>query len=392
MAGPTFQAQNRGMLTPAPPGFLVSHTVAAAASTEFIPQDFNGHTSRVHTEPSRHQPPPSKGASVVTLAASVKPCPAPALQTASIPIAQPSLAPPPAPSTSRVILQPPLFRRAALQQRPAHAAMVRERSGSPPPPQTGRPSMRGRAGPPQVVRQESGSLRGSKAAVVKPPMVNTPGYGYPPSSAPASAHYSSAQVQVARAAGPPAAAPPFSATRQAASRCASPWAVTDRATFSVPQSRPAQTVRATQWATPRQRLSPDSQAVGSRPSIWVPLVESTHRLPNVSSGFVPGPCATPAVPPPWPPPRAPMVEVKVAPRAPSPERAPLRPSEVKLREWLATIPRSQYDPRGWDDAQILSMADFAEEQVSELEDVSAEEIYRRYVMYQVDLADASSAS
>jgi len=55
--------------------------------------------------------------------------------------------------------------------------------------------------------------------------------------------------------------------------------------------------------------------------------------------------------------------------------------ENKLRHWLSTFGSD----RSWDDDQILSIAQFAER--SSLEDLPADDIYRQYVLYQVDLAD-----
>jgi len=62
-------------------------------------------------------------------------------------------------------------------------------------------------------------------------------------------------------------------------------------------------------------------------------------------------------------------------------------TEGKVRAWLATIPMSDGNDRDWDDAQVLNLVQFAQEYgVGHL---PAEEIYRLYVMRQVELADSS---
>lgn len=59
--------------------------------------------------------------------------------------------------------------------------------------------------------------------------------------------------------------------------------------------------------------------------------------------------------------------------------------EEKLLCWLATIP----DPgRQWDDGQISKIAMFAQD--SNVNHFPAEEIYRRYVVFQVEEADGIS--
>lgn len=61
-------------------------------------------------------------------------------------------------------------------------------------------------------------------------------------------------------------------------------------------------------------------------------------------------------------------------------------TESKVREWLAAIPRSVSEvERDWDDTQILKIVQFAQE--CGLEELPVEEIYRQYVMHQVNLAD-----
>lgn len=59
-------------------------------------------------------------------------------------------------------------------------------------------------------------------------------------------------------------------------------------------------------------------------------------------------------------------------------------AEAKLRRWLDTIPIGNGADRGWDDAQILEIAEFAQDQ--QLEHLAAEDIYKRYVEHQVECA------
>lgn len=59
---------------------------------------------------------------------------------------------------------------------------------------------------------------------------------------------------------------------------------------------------------------------------------------------------------------------------------------MKIRQWLSTIPIGNGSERGWDDAQILEIANFAE--MRGIENVSAEEMYKRYVEHQVSQAEA----
>lgn len=63
-------------------------------------------------------------------------------------------------------------------------------------------------------------------------------------------------------------------------------------------------------------------------------------------------------------------------------------TEGKVRSWLATIPMSPDGlEREWDDVQISNLVRFAQDW--RLEDMPAEEIYKRYVMHQVELAENS---
>lgn len=56
--------------------------------------------------------------------------------------------------------------------------------------------------------------------------------------------------------------------------------------------------------------------------------------------------------------------------------------DSKTRRWLDTIPIG--DDRSWDDAQIAGLVDFAVDR--HLEHLPAEDIYKRYVEYQVESA------
>lgn len=65
--------------------------------------------------------------------------------------------------------------------------------------------------------------------------------------------------------------------------------------------------------------------------------------------------------------------------------------EIKVRNWLATIPMSPDGlEREWDDVQISNLVRFAEDWG--LEHMPAEEIYKRYVMHQVELAELADNS
>lgn len=83
----------------------------------------------------------------------------------------------------------------------------------------------------------------------------------------------------------------------------------------------------------------------------------------------------------------PMPPVPFPPAGPwMPPSGQVRRNSVnqKIREWLKTIPIGNGAERGWDDAQIAQIAEFAQEQ--HLEHLEVEDIYRRYVDHQVDLA------
>lgn len=74
-------------------------------------------------------------------------------------------------------------------------------------------------------------------------------------------------------------------------------------------------------------------------------------------------------------------------RPPRGESKARRPDvEEKLHQWLATVPSADRGYRAWDEEQILDIARFAQE--SSAAHLSAEEIYRRYVVHQVEVADA----
>lgn len=71
----------------------------------------------------------------------------------------------------------------------------------------------------------------------------------------------------------------------------------------------------------------------------------------------------------------------------------LKPAEVdgidtKLKQWLSTIPIGNGEERGWDEDQVAEIAAFARSASGGgLEHASAEEIYRRYVEHQVEVAE-----
>lgn len=59
--------------------------------------------------------------------------------------------------------------------------------------------------------------------------------------------------------------------------------------------------------------------------------------------------------------------------------------EDKIRRWLSGIPIGEGADRGWDEGQIADIADFARSH--RLEDASAEEMYKRFVEWQVEKAE-----
>lgn len=62
--------------------------------------------------------------------------------------------------------------------------------------------------------------------------------------------------------------------------------------------------------------------------------------------------------------------------------------EGKLWSWLDTIPIGNGEERGWDEDDVKKIAAFATE--ASLQDLDAEDVYRRYVEHQVALAEAGS--
>eukprot|EP00439_Symbiodinium_sp_Y106_P066796 s2133_g10.t4 len=71
-----------------------------------------------------------------------------------------------------------------------------------------------------------------------------------------------------------------------------------------------------------------------------------------------------------------------------PPKLPVQEAEGKIRQWLDTIPIGNGAERGWDDAQIREIAEFAASQQN-LQHLSAEQLYQRYVEHQVAQAEAS---
>lgn len=64
--------------------------------------------------------------------------------------------------------------------------------------------------------------------------------------------------------------------------------------------------------------------------------------------------------------------------------------EGKIRQWLRTIAIGNGAERGWDDSQIAEIAEFAEGK--HLENLEAEDIYKRFVEYQVERAEEEAAA
>lgn len=63
--------------------------------------------------------------------------------------------------------------------------------------------------------------------------------------------------------------------------------------------------------------------------------------------------------------------------------------DAKIRRWLKTIPIGNGSDRGWDDAQIMEIAEFAQDK--HLEHLAAEDIYKKYVEHQVESATANES-
>jgi len=61
---------------------------------------------------------------------------------------------------------------------------------------------------------------------------------------------------------------------------------------------------------------------------------------------------------------------------------------AKIRNWLEGIPIGNGADRGWDDAQIVEIAEFAQDY--KVDHFPAEEIYRRYVQNKVEGAEKAS--
>lgn len=64
--------------------------------------------------------------------------------------------------------------------------------------------------------------------------------------------------------------------------------------------------------------------------------------------------------------------------------------DSKIRRWLSTIPIGNGANRGWDDAQITEIAEFAQDK--HLEHLAAEDIYKKYVEHQVAAAETAGAN
>lgn len=116
---------------------------------------------------------------------------------------------------------------------------------------------------------------------------------------------------------------------------------------------------------------------------------------------------TPATPAPPAPPACIAVAVQQLPAGPLPSMSPLASREAerpqsfhiaspfncasgvgtmdqKLRQWLRTIPIGRGEQRGWDDAQIADICEFARSR--QLEHLAAEAVYKHYVEHLVERA------
>lgn len=61
-----------------------------------------------------------------------------------------------------------------------------------------------------------------------------------------------------------------------------------------------------------------------------------------------------------------------------------------MRGWVAGIDKENGSGRGWNEKQIREIIDFANMRKSEFRsNVTGEEIYEKYVNYQIELAEAN---
>eukprot|EP00927_Polykrikos_kofoidii_P067691 TRINITY_DN63140_c0_g1_i1.p1 TRINITY_DN63140_c0_g1~~TRINITY_DN63140_c0_g1_i1.p1 ORF type:complete len:351 (-),score=39.52 TRINITY_DN63140_c0_g1_i1:115-1083(-) len=143
--------------------------------------------------------------------------------------------------------------------------------------------------------------------------------------------------------------------------------------------------------------SPDLE-LGNGPPPGSALACRTHVKPSFAVRMDPDWAASPTVPPPafnTSPTKQPSFRVSPAQGERAVELAGRRAhTEEKLKQWLATIPTSEpqsSEPnRQWDNAQIRKIASFAQD--AKIDHLQAEDIYRRYVVNQVEMAEGDELS
>ncbi len=65
--------------------------------------------------------------------------------------------------------------------------------------------------------------------------------------------------------------------------------------------------------------------------------------------------------------------------------------EAVVRSWVGGIDKENGSSRGWNESQIRQIVDFAKMRRSEFQtNVTGEEIYEKYVNYQIELAEAET--
>lgn len=104
-----------------------------------------------------------------------------------------------------------------------------------------------------------------------------------------------------------------------------------------------------------------------------PFMQAPRGSPMMNAGV-----ATPSMPPP------PSLLQPFSPASLLASFSAQDGVDSKLRRWLSEIPIGNGADRGWDDSQIAGIASFAQDR--HLEHLNAEDIYRKYVEYQVDSA------
>lgn len=121
---------------------------------------------------------------------------------------------------------------------------------------------------------------------------------------------------------------------------------------------------------------PFRQYSAPRPQSVPPVhVRTTNSFQPIGPPVIPG-TSTPGLPPP------PGLMI------PSLGQIIQNTVDTKIRRWLRTIPIGNGSDRGWDDAQISEIAAFAQDH--QIEQLNAEDIYKKYVEHQVETAIGSS--